>query len=85
MGVRRRTASRYRDVSDAGNVRQLTGSNIGLMRPAFLGGWAVSNSNDRAQPFRFDGAQRSDLIAIGCGHPADLGWVVFSSGRVNRL
>ena len=83
--MRRRTASRYRDVSDAGNVRQLTRSNIGTMRPAFLGGWPVSNSDDRAQPFRFDGAPRSDLIAISCGHPVNLGWVVFSSGRINRL
>lgn len=38
----------------------------------------IADSDDRAQPFRFDGAQRSDLIAISCGHSVDMGWVSFS-------
>jgi hypothetical protein len=39
---------------------------------------SAADSDDRAQPFRFDGAQRSDLIAISCGYSVDIGWVSFS-------
>ncbi|MDQ2764645.1 MAG: PAS domain-containing protein [Pseudomonadota bacterium] len=43
-----------------------------------------ADSDDRAQPFRHDGAQRSEMIAISGGHPVDLIWVSVSSGAVNR-
>ncbi|MCW6533852.1 LysR family transcriptional regulator [Sphingomonas sp. MMSM24] len=31
----------------------------------------VADSGDRDQPFRYDGAQRSEMIAISGGHPVD--------------
>lgn len=31
----------------------------------------MADSDDRAQPFRHDGAQRSEMIAISRGHPID--------------
>jgi hypothetical protein len=37
-----------------------------------------ADSDDRAQPFRHDGAQRSEMIAISGGHPVDRGWVSVS-------
>ena len=37
-----------------------------------------ADSCDGAQPISYDGAQRSWIIAISCGHPVDIGWVSFS-------
>ncbi|KQN05100.1 hypothetical protein ASE82_18145 [Sphingomonas sp. Leaf230] len=41
------------------------------MRKGF-DGLAVADSDDRAQPFRHDGAQRSEMIAISGGYPVDM-------------
>ncbi|PTQ63015.1 hypothetical protein C8J45_1071 [Sphingomonas sp. PP-CE-3G-477] len=38
----------------------------------------VADSCDGAQPISYDGAQRSWIIAISCGHPVDMGWVSVS-------
>jgi hypothetical protein len=43
-----------------------------------------ADSDDRAQPFRHDGAQRSEMIAISGGHPVDINWVSVSKVAVNR-
>ena len=43
-----------------------------------------ADSDDRAQPFRDDGAQRSEMIAIRGGHPVDMVWVSVSKVAVNR-
>ncbi len=43
-----------------------------------------ADSDDRAQPFRHDGAQRSEMIAIRGGHSVDIVWVSVSKGSVNR-
>ncbi|RYY15926.1 MAG: IS21 family transposase, partial [Alphaproteobacteria bacterium] len=37
-----------------------------------------ADSDDRAQPFRHDGAQRSEMIAISGGHPVDMDLVSVS-------
>ena len=39
---------------------------------------AAADSDDRAQPFRHDGAQRSEMIAISGGHPVDMDLVSVS-------
>jgi hypothetical protein len=42
-------------------------------------GWDDNaDSCDGAQPISYDGAQRSWIIAISCGHPVDMGWVSVS-------
>jgi hypothetical protein len=46
--------------------------------------WRNADSDDRAQPFRHDGAQRSEMIAISGGHPVDIDWVSVSQSAVNR-
>jgi len=43
-----------------------------------------ADSDDRAQPFRHDAAQRSEMIAISSGHPVDMDWVSVSKVSVNR-
>ncbi len=43
-----------------------------------------ADSDDRAQPFRHDGAQRSEMIAISSGYPVDMVWVSVSKVAVNR-
>jgi hypothetical protein len=45
---------------------------------------SFADSDDRAQPFRHDGAQRSEMIAISSGHPVDMDWVSVSKVPVNR-
>jgi len=45
---------------------------------------ASADSDDRAQPFRHDGAQRSEMIAISGGHPVDKVLVSVLKGAVNR-
>ena len=43
-----------------------------------------ADSDDRAQPFRHDGAQRSEMIAIRGGHPVNMVWMSVSKAAVNR-
>ncbi|MGI4801234.1 MAG: hypothetical protein ACRYG8_45870, partial [Janthinobacterium lividum] len=44
----------------------------------------VADYDDRAQPFRYDGAQHSDMIAIRSEHPVDVKLVASTGACVNR-